>query len=443
MSRLRSIGILVLGLAGGLLWQGTRGQAVAPQDDSLKQYERFVDAVEQIAANYVLPVDREALLDSALRGMLAELDPYSSYFDDPQWKQFQKQIEGSFTGIGVQVDFDRKTGRLMILAPLVGSPAYNAGVLAGDLVLEIDGVSTEDWSRSRAVEALTGRPGTEVTLKVKHPDADEPAEIKIERAIIEVETVMGDHRKPDDSWDFLLDNEKKIGYIRITTFGERTAADLNKALVELKEQGVKGLILDLRDDPGGLLSAAVQVCEEFLAEGTIVSTKGRNYPERTYNAKADDPFEDVPMVVIINNQSASASEIVASALQDHGRATIVGQRSWGKGTVQGILPLEEGESKLRLTVATYHRPNGRPIHRFKNAKPSDEWGVSPDESMEVKMNDEQYVKRVLDRQRRDRISRANKLKADEETDLFAVDPQLAKAVEVIQSKIDKAGNATQ
>lgn len=431
--------ILAVGAALGALGQAARTQAVAPADDSLKPYGRFVDAVEQVAANYVREVSREDLLNSALRGMLNELDPYSSYFDDPQWKQFQKQIEGSFTGIGVQIDFDRKSGRPMVLAPVVGSPAYTAGVLGGDIILEIDGASTEDWDRQRVVEALTGPPGTEVRLKVKHPDTDEPVELTIQRAVIELDSVMGDHRKPDDdTWDYFLDPQSKLGYVRITTFGDDTAADLRRALQELKAGGVKGLILDLRDNPGGLLSAAVEISEMFLADGRIVSTKGRNYPERAYDAKPGDVFEDVPMVVLINGQSASASEIVASALQDHQRATIVGQRSFGKGTVQGILPLEEGETRLRLTVATYHRPNGHPIHRFRNAKPSDEWGVSPDEGMEVKLTDEQYVKRVLDRQRRDRISRANQVKPEDDTKLLEVDPQLARAVEVLQKKIDEA-----
>ncbi|GIW86921.1 MAG: hypothetical protein KatS3mg108_1245 [Isosphaeraceae bacterium] len=431
--------ILIFGFALGVAVQAVRTHAVAPPDETLKLYGRFVDAVEQVAANYVREVSRDELLNSALRGMLAELDPYSSFFDDPQWKQFQKQIEGSFTGIGVQIDFDRRTGRPMVLAPVVGSPAYAAGILGGDLILEIDGAPTEDWDRQRVVDALTGPPGTEVRLKVKHPDVEEPVELTIRRAVIALDSVLGDHRKPeDDTWDFFLDRDAKLAYIRITTFGDDTAAALRRALQEIQSEGAKGLILDLRDNPGGLLSAAVEISELFLSGGRIVSTKGRAYPERSYDAKPGDVFEDLPMVVLINGQSASASEIVASALQDHKRATIVGQRSFGKGTVQGILPLEEGDSRLRLTVATYHRPNGHPIHRFKNARPSDEWGVSPDEGMEVRLTDEQYVRRVLDRQRRDRISRANQLKPEDDTELFEIDPQLAKAVEVLRHKIDEA-----
>lgn len=435
---LRSVLLLALGLALGWFWRVSSGQATPARDDLMEQYGRFVDAIEQVANNYVKPISREQLVDSALRGMLAELDPYSVFYNDADWKQFQRQIDGSFTGIGVQLDFDRRTGRLIVVAPLVGSPAYRAGVLAGDQILEVDGQSTENWTRGRAVDAMTGPPGTEVKLTLKHPGATESETLTITREIIEIDSVLGDHRKPDDTWDFMLDPERKIGYVRVTTFAEDTATDLRAALEELKDQGVQGLILDLRDNPGGRLEAAVEVSDLFLADGAIVSVRGRNAPERPYSAVKNDAFEDIPMVVLVNQHSASASEIVAAALQDHKRAQVVGVRSWGKGTVQGIVPLDEGASRLRLTVATYWRPSGRNIHRFKDARPGDEWGVSPDEGLEVRMTDEQYLARVLERQRRDTLSKANKPAPDAKPDdPFENDPQLAKALDVLKAALDK------
>ncbi|MDE2506232.1 MAG: S41 family peptidase, partial [Planctomycetota bacterium] len=223
-------------------------------------------------------------------------------------------------------------------------------------------------------------------------------------AIIDVPSVLGDHRKPDDHWDFMLDRDKKIGYIRISSFIQNTTQELKAALDELKQEGMKGLVLDLRDDPGGLLSAAVEVSDLFLEEGKIVSTKGRNSPERIFSAHKDGTYTDFPMVVMVNESTASAAEIVSAALQDHKRAAIVGQRSFGKGSVQNILDLEDGKSVLKLTIATYWRPSGKNIHRFKNAKESDEWGVSPDKGLEVKLTPKEHLDWALARQRRDMVA---------------------------------------
>ena len=213
-----------------------------------------------------------------------------------------------------------------------------------------------------------------------HEGSEDPETITLTRAIINIPSVIGDQRKPNDQWDILIDKDKKIGYIRITGFNEHTADELQKMLEQFKDDGGKALILDLRDDPGGLLSAAVEVSDMFLDKGEIVSTKGRNTQPRHFEAQKDSPFEssDMPMVVMVNQNSASASEIVAAALQDHKRAAVVGQRSYGKGSVQNLIDLDGGNSILKLTVASYYRPSGENIHRFKNAKTTDKWGVSPD-----------------------------------------------------------------
>jgi carboxyl-terminal processing protease len=380
-------------------WQATQG--AKPKDEMLELYGLFVDAVEKVEANYVRPVSRRELLETALEGMLQQLDPHSTFISTSDWTQFRRQIEGKFGGIGIQVDVDPDTGRLRVVAPMVGTPAYEAGMLAGDQILEIDGQTAEGMSPDKAVEVLTGRPGTDVKLSVLHEGSEEPETITLTRAIIEVPSILGDHRLPDDQWEFMIDLEKKIGYVRISSFIQSTAEDLKKVLDQLKERGVHGLIVDLRDDPGGLLSAAVEVSDLFLGDGEIVSTKGRNTQPKTFKAQKDSPFEDLPMVVLVNQNSASASEIVSAALQDHDRATVVGQRSYGKGSVQNIFELDNGNSVLKLTVASYYRPSGENIHRFRTSKATDQWGVSPDKGCEVKLSHAEYRNWFLARRDRD------------------------------------------
>ncbi len=372
-----------------------------PKDEMLELYGLFVDAVEKVEANYVRPVSRRELLESALEGMLQNLDPHSSYINTNEWRAFKRQLEGRFGGIGIQVGIDQDTGRLRVIAPMVGTPAYEAGVLAGDQITEIDGQNAEGMSPDKAVEVLTGRPGTNVKLTVLHEGTEDPETVEITRAFIDVPTVLADRRKPNDQWDFMLDKENKIANIRITGFNQNTADELKKALGQIVDEGAKGLILDLRDDPGGLLSAAVEVSDLFLSGGEIVSTKGRNTAPKRYDARRDSPYEELPMVVLVNQNSASASEIVSAALQDHDRAIVVGQRSYGKGSVQNILDLEDGYSVLKLTVASYYRPSGENIHRFRNAKPSDKWGVSPNKGMEVKLTPSEYVQWAIGRRDRD------------------------------------------
>jgi carboxyl-terminal processing protease len=383
-------------------WQASQG--ARPKDEMMELYGVFVDAVEQVEANYVRPVNRRELLESALKGMLQNLDPHSQFINQSEWRSFRKQIEGRYGGIGITVEPDQDSERLRVIAPMVGTPAYNAGVLAGDTILEIDGQSTEGMATDRAVEVLTGRVGTPVKLKVRHEGDNNPETLTMNRAIIDVPSVLGDSRKPDDTWDFMLDKDRKIGYVRITSFIQNTTDELKAALSELKEQGMKALVLDLRDNPGGLLSAAVEVSDLFVNDGVIVSTKARNTPTKVYEAQHDAPYTDFPMTILVNGGSASAAEIVSACLQDHKRAKVIGTRSFGKGSVQNIIELEDGNSVLKLTVASYLRPSGKNIHRFKNAKDSDEWGVKPDKGLEVKLSTRQYIAYATGRRARDLIS---------------------------------------
>lgn len=397
--------LLALGIVGSLsifCWQATLG--AKPKDEMLELYGLFVDAVEKVEANYVQPVNRRELLETALQGMLQNLDAHSAFINTEEWNQFRRQIEGRFGGIGIQIDIHNETGRLQVVAPLIGSPAYEAGILAGDQILEIDGQTTEGMNRDKAVEALQGRPGTEVKLTVLHEGSEKAETIAVNRAFIELPSVLGDQRKPNQQWDFMLDKQKKIGYVRISSFIQNTPAELRKALEDLKAEGMRGLILDLRDNPGGLLSAAVDVSDLFLEEGAIVSTKGRNTLPKSYVAHREGTVDPFPLVVLVNQNSASASEIVSAALQDHKRARIIGQRTFGKGSVQNIIELEDGSSVLKLTVASYFRPSGENIHRFRNAKPTDKWGVSPNEGLEVKLSDAEYVEWFKGRRHRDQVA---------------------------------------
>jgi carboxyl-terminal processing protease len=372
--------------------------------DELSDYElhqAFADTLDQIERNYVKPINRRELMEAAIQGVLGKLDPYSSYISPDDLGRFKTSVENQFGGIGIQITVDR--GQLKVLSPLVGTPAYRAGVQAGDAIVEIEGQPTEGVSIDEAVQRLKGDAGSQVKLTVVHPDGKRES-LTIVREMIHVETVLGDHRKPDDSWDFMLDTARQIGYIRLSAFSRDTAEDLRRAVKGLQAAGLKGLVIDLRFNPGGLLTAAVDVSDLFVSEGKIVSTQGRNVPERSWEAKADGTFAGFPMAVLVNRYSASASEIVSACLQDHKRAVVVGERTWGKGSVQNVVELEGGRSALKLTTASYQRPNGHNIHRFPDAKESDEWGVVPDAGYEVKLTDAEMTDLVRDRRERDIVA---------------------------------------
>lgn len=380
----------------------TEGQE-ADDDDYYQLFELLADTLDQIERNYVKPVDRRQLVDAAIRGMLSELDQYSGYIPPKQLNRFRTRVEAEFGGVGIQVTVDR--GRLKVISPIVGTPAYRGGIMAGDVILEIDGHTAVGISIDDAVERMQGTPGTDVAVKVLSPGQDEPRVLTLRREVIQVQTVLGDLRDGSDGWNWMFDQQRKIGYVRVTAFGRRTVQELTTALDQLIEQGLQGLVLDLRFNPGGLLSAAVEVCDLFIAEGRIVSTEGRNTPTRSWDAKSRGTYPAFPMVVLINRYSASASEIIAACLQDHQRALIVGERSWGKGSVQNVVQLEQGSSALKLTTSDYRRPNGQNIHRFDSMTEDDTWGVVPDEGYLLKLTDDELNQWGIQRRRKDIVRR--------------------------------------
>jgi carboxyl-terminal processing protease len=387
----------------------------APSREKDRDYEMVrlvVDVLHEVRHKYVNEVDPERerkLVEDMINGGLVRLDQHSQYINPHEYQQFEKNSKGKFGGVGIQVGYDRqKGGVLSVISPVPGTPAYDAGVLAGDVIVKIDGKTTDSMRLNEAVDMIQGNPGDKVTLTVVHEGTKDPVDVPIVRAEIQVQAVMGDHRKADNpkEWEYFLDPDSKIGYVRLTGFSETAAQELKDAVTQLQKQGLRGLVLDLRNNPGGLLRSAVEICNLFVGDGKIVSTKGRNHKDEVYEAKAANtilPAEKCPMVVLVNRYSASASEIVSACLQDHDRAIVVGERSYGKGSVQNVIEMKEGDKKaaLKLTTASYWRPSGKNIHRFPDAKEGDEWGVKPNEGFEVKLTDEERLEYLLDRSQRD------------------------------------------
>ena len=427
---------LVAAMAVLLFLLTQQRDAWARSGDAFDQIDLLVDLRHELATEYVDEPDQQQMIEGAIDGMIEALDdPYTQYFPIEEFQQFNESVRGEFFGIGAEVTIENN--RLHIVTPLEDSPAWESGVMAGDTVLEIDGQDTLDLDINEAVKRLKGPAGTDVKIKVRHASGEE-ADITITRAKIEVQTVRGFGRDAEHHYDFMLDPNNKIGYVRLTQFSERTADELEEVLTQLKSQGMKGLILDLRFNPGGLLEAAVRISDMFLGQDqTIVSVRGRVVPEKIFKATGDTLFPDLPVVVLANPFSASASEIVAGALSDNDRALFVGERTFGKGSVQQIKMLEGGQGALKITNAYYYLPSGRNIHRRTH---KDNWGVDPSENAYVAMDAEQRRAMLEARREHDTISDDNgqALSAITPQSLRdeLKDSQLAAGLEALLGKID-------
>jgi carboxyl-terminal processing protease len=368
----------------------------------------LAEAMNIVTANYVSEVEPRVLFEGAMDGMIGKLDPYSGYTSPDEFHQFQQQLEGEFVGVGIVVNPDAENGRLNVGEVFIGKPAYLAGIRAGDTIIAIDGQETNGLPLRQAIGMIRGKEGTTVKLRVQHAGTSDAIEHELTRATIPLETVLGDARDASGKWVYRLANHPRIGYIRIfDNFGERTPDEFRAALASYREatQHIDGLILDLRYNRGGLLEAARDICDMLLDEGTIVTTRGRHRKLlRDFEATpgVDLPL-DVPIVVLVDRLSASASEIVAAALQDNHRAAVAGQRTWGKGTVQNVIQLEGGKSALRLTVGSYHRPSGKEIHKWAGAKDTDDWGVQPDPGLVALLTNRESELIILARRKRDSL----------------------------------------
>ncbi len=326
--------------------------------DTYKLLTLFGDVFERVRADYVEPVTDRDLVDNSLNGMLTGLDPHSSYMNAKQFRDMQVQTRGEFGGLGLEVTQDN--GIIKVITPIDDTPASRAGMKSGDLILSLDNMSVQGLSLNDAVDRMRGPPGSTIKLLIKREGVEKPLDVSMQREIIKVQVVKS----------AMYDG---VGYVRLASFNEQTDPGLRSAITKLKAQAggsLKGFILDLRNNPGGLLDQAVDVCDDFIPDGEIVSTRARHSEDsQRWNARGTDLVAGVPMVVLINGGSASASEIVAGALQDHQRAVIEGSRSFGKGSVQTVIPMKPGDGAIRLTTARYYTPSGRSIQGL---------GIAPD-----------------------------------------------------------------
>jgi carboxyl-terminal processing protease len=370
------------------------GSARAAAGDAYRQLSLFGDVFERVRSDYVERPDDNKLIESAINGMLAGLDPHSSYMDAKSLQDMQTSVTGRFGGLGMEVTME--DGLVKVVAPIDETPAARAGIMANDLISHIDDEPVQGLTLNQAVEKMRGAPNTKVKLKIVRKGADKPIEISLTRDIIRVRSVRANLQGDD------------VAYIRISQFSEQTTDGVRRALGELSAQAgdkLKGFIIDLRNNPGGLLDQAITVSESFLERGEIVSTRGRNAEEtQRFNARNRDMTKAKPVIVLINGGSASASEIVAGALKDHKRATIIGTRSFGKGSVQTIIPLGSGNGALRLTTARYFTPSGSSIQ----AK-----GIMPD--IEVLQDVPEELKAQTDTRGESSLPRHLKAEGQEET----------------------------
>ena len=365
---MRKTSLILLGAAAGaaltligtqprIVFDGSSARAAA--SDTYRQLSLFGDVFERVRADYVEKPDDAKLVESAINGMLAGLDPHSSFMDAKSFRDMQVQTRGEFGGLGIEVTMEE--GLIKVVAPIDETPAAKAGVMANDIITHLDGEPVQGLTLNQAVEKMRGPVNTKIQLRITRKGAEKPVEVSITRDVIRVRSVRSNIEGDD------------VAYIRVTQFNEQTTEGVRRAINDLSNQHgdkLKGIVLDLRNNPGGLLDQAISVSDAFLEKGEIVSTRGRNAEEtQRFNARSGDLTKAKPIIVLINGGSASASEIVAGALQDHKRATVIGTRSFGKGSVQTIIPLGSGNGALRLTTARYFTPSGRSIQ----AK-----GISPD-----------------------------------------------------------------
>ena len=392
--------------------------AEAASSDTYRQLNLFGDVFERVRADYVEEVSDKELIESAINGMLSSLDPHSSYLNPERFEDMQVQTRGEFGGLGIEVTMEN--GLVKVVSPIDDTPAFKAGIQSGDFITHLDGEQVFGLTLSEAVDRMRGLVGTDIELTIRRPNVEDEIEVTITRAIIQIRSVRS-HA------------EGNVAYVRVTSFSEHTDKELREAFDSLKQEiggDLVGVILDLRNNPGGLLDQAVAVSDAFLDKGEIVSTRGRRADSvQRFNAREGDLANGLPVIILINGGSASASEIVAGALQDHGRALVLGTKSFGKGSVQTIIPLA-GHGAIRLTTARYYTPSGRSIQ----AK-----GIEPDILVEPAR-----VEIIDQGQTRDEASLRNRLESEDEingedaeetggqADVVIEDFQLTRALDLLR-----------
>lgn len=438
----RNLTILLTSLAVSILCYARNGQD--PHGRFIAEAYGWIDdfALDQ-------PAEQE-LVAGAVRGMVDVLqrrgDEHSRYIAPQDAKPFRDEIRQEFGGIGVRIRMVGEPHMLTVFGPPEpGTPAFFGGIKADDKIIAIDGDPTDGVKMRDLLHQMRGVVGEPITLTLQRKGEPEPISISLVREVIKVPSVIGDRRLSDGSWKYRLEQDQRIALVRITTIGNKTADELRELLPQLKREGVKAFVLDVRDNAGGALDVAVAACDLFLPAGTpIVETRGRSGKIiETSHAEEPGPFTELPIAVLINQNSASAAEILAACLQDNGRAVVVGQRSFGKGTVQQLIPIESGDSLLKLTSASYWRPSGNNIHRMADTPEDAPWGVRPDEGYEVVLSEAEWLAYSQARAQRDvmpidaEAEQPSENEADEETSDSAAE-RIEEATEEEQSNEAKA-----
>ncbi|HVP79029.1 MAG TPA: S41 family peptidase [Thermodesulfobacteriota bacterium] len=417
--------ILAVFLIGVLIGSGQSQKVSALSNDMYEDLKVFTDVIGLIQKDYVEETKSKDLVYGAIKGMLETLDPHSAFMPPNMYKEMQEETRGRFEGLGIEITL--KDGILTVVSPIEDTPAYRAGVLAGDQIIKIDGEPTKNFTLVDSVKRLRGQRGTKVTITIMREGMTKPKDFTLVRDVIPVRSVR---------YELL---EKSYGYIRLSQFQEKTDGEFEKAMKALEEESkgaLKGLILDLRNNPGGLLDQAVKISDRFIESGLIVSVEGRREDQRMkFYAHADGNIPRYPLIVLINGGSASGAEIVAGALQDHGRGILVGTQTFGKGSVQTIIPLKDG-SGLRLTTARYYTPNGRSIQAkgimpdiiVKLSRPEEEKEILPS-----KLPAEKDLERHLIDVEKGGPKDKEKPKKEEVKEKKPVDNQLERALELLKS----------
>lgn len=401
--------------------------------DSYSDFRAVVTKVRE-GNRTTVDLPESVVVHEFMDGALEELDPFSSMIWPQQLEEFRTATEGEFSGVGIQIERD-ESGDLKVVSPIEDTPAYRAGIKAGDMITHINGELAKGMMLDQAVKRIKGPSGTRVTLTVRSPDG-KVKDHSLKRDTVKVASVKGWKRLPGGGWNWIVDPVQRIGYVRLTNFSKTSLDDLDRAVKQMQAEGAKGMVLDVRSDPGGLLTTAVDIADRFIKEGTIVSTKADRETPQSPSVNEADPGSkklSMPIVVLVNQFSASASEILAGALKDHNRALIVGERTYGKGSVQMLFRVAGRNAVLKLTTSHYYLPSGRCLHREEN---STEWGVDPD--FKIEMSPEQ-VRAVLDaRQAMDVVYAPDEQRpapTTKPTDLLQVDPQLGAAVMLMRLQV--------
>lgn len=412
-----------------------RNPLAAQRDSDYRFVRTLVDIQRLVSNNYVEKTDGPKLEQAAIDGLLGQLDPFTAYIPPQERERFDRMLEGTLKGVGVQLNQTTPTGPIEIVTPIDGSPAHKAGVMAGDIILKVNGASVEGMRLTDVIKKIGGEADTQVTLTLRR-DGDRILDLSMKRQEIVVPTVKGYSRKGDNSWEYFVSDKPKIAYVRLTQFTPSSFDTLHGVLKDLLKQGMYGLILDLRWNPGGQLDQAVKIVDLFITDGVIVSTRGEHRPERIETASAPGTLPQFPMIVLVNQHSASAAEIVAGSLMDNKRAAIIGERSYGKGSVQEVIPLEGNTGELKLTVAYYYLPSGRLVHRRKGAET---WGVEP--HIVVQMSEEADQKVAQGRVDSERFRRPGTQPGTQPA-TQPIDTQLQRAIDqlVLQTVFQPAAN---